>query len=416
MVRHITGAAAALLVLAAGAAPAAAQQAPSQREALAAASGWSAWLGCWRPTGEEAPSAALVCIVPGEAASSIRMISLDDGAVVAESAVHADGRPRPVEEGGCTGTETATWSQDGRRVFTRTELTCNGVRRVSTGVIAMVAENEWIDAQAVTVADQHAARAVRYRALRPEYVPVAAAQYSAEQDLALETARLNAARPLDVEAVVEASALVAEPALEALLAARQHGFGLNARTLVELEQRGVAPSVIDMMVALSYPRNFAVQEQPRARQADEPQWPVAQRGMANRCQDLWYQSMRRMECEQYYGYSPFGYRSRYGYSPFGYDPYGWQYGRTPIVVIVRPEEGETRGGEVVPGRGYTRGTATPTGREARPRDPQPAPASSRTPNSGSGESSAGSSGSSGSSTGRQAVPRPGGNDNNDQGN
>jgi hypothetical protein len=355
---------------------------------------------------------ALVCIAPGGTASSIRVIAFDGEAIVEESVVHADGQPRPVHEGGCTGTETAAWSQDGRRVFTRAELDCAGVRRVSTGVIALIAENEWIDAQAVTVADQHAARAVRYRSVRPENVPAAVAHLVPERQLALEAARIATSRPLDVDAVVEASARVAEPALEALLAARQHGFGLNARALLDLERRGVPASVIDMMIALSYPRTFAVQEQPRTQTADR-EWPSAsRRALGERCRDAWYRDRNRMECDSFYasGYSPYGYSpygfNRYGYSPYGYDSYGWHYGRGPIVVIVRPED-SSRGGDVVPGRGYTRGNAEPSGRSARPRDggnAQPNPSGSSSGANATQPSGSGSS--SGTSTGRQAVPRP----------
>jgi hypothetical protein len=410
MTRKMTAAAAALLLLTAGSVGTASAQSTPASATVSAASGWAAWHGCWRPAGEEVPTVALVCIAPGETPSTIRVIAFDGVAIVEESAVHADGQPRPVNEGGCTGTETAAWSQDGRRVFTRAELDCAGVRRVSTGVIALIAENEWIDAQAVTVADQHATRAVRYRSVRPENVPAALAHLVPERQLALEAARIATSRPLDVDAVVEASGRVAEPALEALLAARQHGFGLNARTLLDLEQRGVAASVIDMMIALSYPRTFAVQEQPRTESMDRGQWTSAsRRALGERCRDAWYRDRNRMECDSFYasGYSPYGYSpygfNRYGYSPYGYDNYGWHYGRGPIVVIVRPED-SARGGDVVPGRGYTRGNAEPSGRTARPRD-----GGSAQPNSAGSSSGANAtqpSTNSGTSTGRQAVPRP----------
>jgi hypothetical protein len=416
MVRQATAAAAALILFSTGAAAPAAAAEPATAPTASESSDWTAWLGCWRPTGEDAPAAALVCITPGDTPSSIRIVSFDEGEMVAESIVHADGQPRPVSDGGCTGTETASWSQDGRRVFTRTDLDCSGVRRVSTGVIAMVSEVEWIDAQAITVADQHAARAVRYRSVRAAAVPPAAAHLVPEQQLVGEAARLNASRPLDFDAVVEASAVVAEPALEALLAAHQHGFGLNARTLVELERRGVPASVIDMMVALSHPRTFAVQA-PSARAGFPVERDRAGRVLAERCMDDWNAAARTRECDRYYGqrYSPFGYYNRYGYnygygySPFGYDPYGWHYGRGPIVVIVRPEDSGTRGsgGEVIPGRGYTRGNAEPTGRRAEPRQGSGA---SQPSSSGANSTSAGSSSSSEPSTPRQAVPRPSGND------
>lgn len=378
---------------------------------------WSAWHGCWQPVGEDAPVGALVCVAPGADASSIRLITLEDGAIVGESVLHADGTAREVAEGGCTGTETAHWSRDGRRVFTRTDLECDGVRRTSTGVMALIAENEWIDAQAVAVAGQHAARAVRYRSVRTANLPEAATAFAVEPSLGQEAARLNAARPLDIDAVVEASAAVAEPALEALLAARQHGFRLDGRTLVELERQGVPASVMDMMIALSHPRVFAVQQQGGGTVAADDRWPAAtsRRAMASRCADPWYASSRdgRWECDRYgmgYGYRSYGY-GRYGYSPFGYDPYGWNYGRGPIVVIVRPDDSARSGGAVVPGQGYTRGDAQPSGRQATPRGTRQQPSASGS-SSGSSSSTAQPS-RNGTSTGRQAVPRPSNNSGND---
>jgi hypothetical protein len=427
MATRITTAAAAVAflaggpVLAAGAAaqqPAASPAAPQSVAHSDGSGGWAAWIGCWRPTDEDAPLNALVCVVPGETAGSVRMLSLEDGAVVDESVVHADGRPRGIEEGGCTGTETASWSRDGRRVFMRGDLNCDGVQRVSTGVIAMIAENEWIDAQAVAIGEQHATRAIRYRAVPISQVPaVVAALLPADRQLVQQSARIHAAGPLDIEAVVEASGAVAAPALEALLAARQHGFSLNAARLAELERRGVPVAVIDMMVALSHPEVFAVQQRQREPAAGQDAWGRAGIGMRySECADPRFARMR-VDCDPFYAYGSsrygYGYGSRFGYSPWGYDRYGWHYGPTPVVVIVRPDDsGTSTGGEVVRGRGYTSGGAAGTGRSAQPREPRPAASgasqggSATQPAATTGSSSSGTS--SGTSTGRTAVPRGGG--------
>jgi hypothetical protein len=372
--------------------------------------GWTAWHGCWRPIGPDAPLNALVCVVPGETPGAVRMISLEDGAVVEETVMHADGTARPVADGGCTGTETATWSRDGRRVFLRTELDCDGVRRLSTGVIALVAENEWVDVQALEVGGQHAARSMRYRAVRADQTPDAVAgRVATGRGLAQESARLHAAAPLDAADVVEASALVAAPVVEALIALRQHGFGLNARTLVELERQGVPASVLDMMVAVSNPQHFAVQEQPRTAQ---PAQATALRpgvGFYDECRDPYtFRRLSRLECERLmmygYGYGSGVRRGGFGYSPWGYDPYGWRYGQNPIVVIVQPEREERQGGQMVRGQGYSPGTgASSTGRAAQPRTE----GATATGNAGASATS-GNTGSTGTSTGRTAVPRTGG--------
>lgn len=380
----------------------------------------TALLGCWRLT-EPSADGSIVCILPGADASSVRIATVEEDRIVEETALSVDGVGRQVEEGGCTGTETATWSRDGGRIFLRTELDCNGIRRVSTGVIAMVAENEWVDVQSVSVGGQQASRTLRYRAIRAENVPEAvASQLPRDQRLVQESARLEAAAPLDYDDVVEASGLIAAPAVEALLAARKHGWALNAQRLLQLESAGVPATTIDMMIALSYPSTFVVEER-------RPVTPVGTypSGMALRddCYDPYFGRMSRAECEvllmrQYgrygyrgslfgygYGSSPYG----YGYSPWGYDPYGWNYGQTPIV-IVRPDTEQRQRGEVVKGQGYTRGSGSETGRSAQPRSGSSSGSASGSSSAGSSQPASTSSGnsSSGRSTGRTAVPRNGG--------
>ena len=385
---------------------------PVQADA-APAGEWTAWYGCWSAVDSVDAEAPLVCVLPGPDANAVRIATIADGQITEETVVRADGVARPIEEGGCTGTESAFFSADGRRVFTRAELACSGLGRLSTGVLGMVSESEWVDAQALTVNGQHAVRTIRYRAAAAEEVPEwLAAELPQGQQLAQQAARLDASTPLDIAAVVEASGHVAAPAIEELLAERQHGFELNAATLVQLEEQGVPTSTIDVMVGLSYPAKFAVAPQ-RERRSDPGAAGMAEQNAARTwvedCYDP-YWSARRSGC--YYGRYGYGTtrRGMYGYSPYGYDPYGWNYGTSrPIVVILRPEgSDEPRGGSVVKGRGYTRsgtarGTASPRSRET---------GGSQTTVRGSGSSTssraAPSPSSGGSSKPRTAKPRGGG--------
>src|SRR5688572_7958559 len=83
---------------------------------VSAATGEDRWLpyqGCWRA--ENAPSSNLLCIVADGA--GVRMIELADGAIARETRITADGTPRAVSQEGCTGTEKARWSADGRRLY-----------------------------------------------------------------------------------------------------------------------------------------------------------------------------------------------------------------------------------------------------------------------------------------------------------
>lgn len=374
----------------------------------APADDWSAWYGCWRAVDSADGAAPLVCVLPGEDAASVRIATIEDGMIAEETVVRADGVARPIEDGGCSGSERAFFSADGRRIFTRAELACNGLGRLSTGVLAMTSEAEWVDAQALTVNGQHAVRTIRYRAAAASEVPAwVATELPQDQQLAQQTARLDASTPLSIDAVVEASQHVAAPALEALLAERQQGFGLNADKLAQLAEQGVAKSTIDVMVALSYPAKFAVAPQ-RPRAGAGQDWYDDDRHAARLYMEDCYspfRSSRSYGCyEGRYGYG-YGYSrsGRYGYSPYGFDPYGWNFGVRPVIVIVQSEDDTEPRGQLVKGRGYT-GGGQPQG-TARPR-------SGSTPTMSAGSSttttSTPSSSTSSSTKPRTAKPRGGG--------
>jgi hypothetical protein len=379
---------------------------------------WLAWHGCWREVAEEGTGGQMLCVLPGDDPTEARIVTFAEGVSGAITTLRVDGIARAVEDGGCTGTEVANWSQDGRRVFLRSDLDCQGLRRVSTGVLAMVAENEWVDVQAATMGEQHATRQLRYRAVgmgeAPEQIrpllPVG-------RELARESARLHTSAPLRIEDVIEASALVAPPVLQGLLAARRHGFSMDARSLVQLETAGVPRDVIDVVVALSYPKRFVVQQPSAAgdvvaqtqRDYDDVECydPMFRAYRYGRDCDRLGLSSRRYGSR--YGYdSPYGYGYGYGYSPWGYSPYGWRY-NTPTVIVIRPDDGQAprQPAELVKGRGYTGGSSSSSpGAQPRSRPQESGRSSADAAGTSSGASSTTSgSGEASGSTGRTAVPR-----------
>jgi hypothetical protein len=375
---------------------------------------WLAWHGCWRATGVEAPD-RVVCIVPSGNAGEAQLNVIVDGDVAERVTLRATGVASPVEEGGCRGTEVGRWSQDARRVYLRAELDCEGVKRVSASVLALVTADEWVDVQTVSVGEQHATRTVRYRAMyAPTNVPAEIrAALEDGRHLAREAARLQAADLLDVEDVVEATSQLPAPGVQALVAARRSGFDLDARKLVQLERAGVPSSVIDVMIAVSYPKTFAIANDNEV-SAREPE---AGRGSAGRagigygysCYDPYWDRYayngRYSSCYDSYRY---GWGSRYGY---GYRPgyYGWN-DSPRVIVIVRPDDGEDSGprsGSVVKGRGFVQGGSS-TGGSAAPRGERTStPTRSSEPASATGSSTTGSSSGTTSSgtTGRTAIPR-----------
>jgi len=124
---------------------------------------WQPWLGCWSPTGTltpmqtvgvetiGSPTRSLLCVVPGPSPTSVEVVNFSGGTIV-ERTVVEPGRPTTKTVDECTGTETATWSRDGRRVLLSGRFTCGqGVTRVESGIMSIDPAGEWVQAQSVNV-------------------------------------------------------------------------------------------------------------------------------------------------------------------------------------------------------------------------------------------------------------------------
>ncbi len=123
----------------------------------------------------------------------------------------------------------------------------------------------------------------------------------------------------------------------------RHGFDLSKRTLLALDEGGVDEQVIDLMVALTYPKRFVVERRGGGSSSagilTGNGWfdPMISPMMAGQFGD----------CFSPYGY---GYRSYYsmcnsmgGYPLFGYDYYGYNrgYGRRLLRRLGRYWRGPT---------------------------------------------------------------------------
>lgn len=402
----------ALAALALWAGPANAQE-PSERGR------WLPWLGCWQAVGEGAQALgegmAALCVSERDGASGVELLTVVNGEVSSRRVLMADGEQRAVEQAGCTGWERARWSGDGQRVYLRSELSCEGgTRRITSGVLSMATPTEWLDLQSVEAGGYPVVRMRRYRPA-PESVARQAGVRSPEGvALALETARTAAAQPLSVEDVAEASRELGSQTLEMLLYERGGLFEVDAEALLALDEAGVDPKVIDLVVALAYPDVFGVNAAARTVGVlpDEPTAAELASARAPRVYGTFYDPWGP------FGYgSGYGYGSRWGsyYSPFGWgNPYGWRYtGGGPVIIIQPPDDvGGGRGPvRYVKGRGYTRASSSDAGatRSSPPRGSSTVGRTGSSTSSGSATTtgSSGSSGSSGS-TGRTAKPRTGG--------
>ena len=392
---------AALFVLTA--VPAQAQQVDSR---------WLPWLGCWRlvdeRVGESTPGAArrpgaddtLVCVEPGDAPVAVTLTTRIGDQPVLQQTIVANGTQRPVDEAGCRGWQRADWSRTGERLFARAELTCAREAGRTVSGYATVAGGAWIDIQAIDIAGREHVRVRRYRR----------AAGTADQGVTpMPPGDAAGLRPggtaLTIDDIKEAAGRLSPRALEAALMETRARFNLDSRTLIALDDAGVPDSVIDVMVALSFPERFVVE-----RTGAQSSAGFGGLGVPSTFGSSWYDPFYDTfwgSAYMPYYYAPFGYAYWAGYGV----PY---YAGTGFVTVDPPASSDASGGaRLVNGAGYT---------QIRPREAQPVEGGTGTGNgstrSTSGDSSGGRGGSSGGAssggyssggsstdTGRTAEPR-----------
>lgn len=362
---------------------------------------WLPFVGCWEAVGAE-EEIGLLCFT--ESDGGVDLTNFVDGQPASTEHLAADGERRSITAEGCGGWESLEFSEDGRRAFTRTEFACaEGDTRTGTGVMAFTAPNYWVDVRALDVGGEEVAWVQEYLLVGPDRLAEEGIENPAEgMTMAVRTARMAAAAPIDLGDVEEASGRMDERAVETWVVAQNDAFELGADDLVRLDDAGVSERVIDAVVAVSYPDRFVVEAGSPAQRLDGQPVPTSYRG---------YMGFNPWAGPAFgfgYDYGPYGYspfRRSYGYSPWdlaGYGGYGYgygYYGSRPGYVIIdrRPRES---GGTFYKGRGYRQGPgATATGRTAVPRSGS-SPSFSRGGSSGSG--SAAPSRGAGS---RRAAPR-----------
>jgi hypothetical protein len=384
-------------------APAMAQETPSAFD-----SRWTPYLGCWtvlqdrRFTSAPNPAGTMVCVRPS-GRFGVAVTTTVEGKNVLEQTIVADGSPQPISQGDCSGTQTSDWSRDGERLFTRVELTCANRPKQSVSGITMLANGQWVDAQATVIDGNADVRLRRYRRSSDKYTGPAG----------MTTA------PMSIEDIIEASAKVQSEALEAALDEANARFTVNSRVLKQLADNGVASNVIDLLVAQAYPEKFEVQRGVSSwGTSSSTSYGSAGFGSSSLYMGstLYPSPMYDPFYSSYYYYSPFAYpyywgpsysyrygspfyRNYYNYNYYGFSGPGYYYGGVPAPSgggTAQPGSADSRGGDgvVVNGRGYTRvrpaGSSNTSGESATP--------SSRSPGSSRGVRSASESGSSSSSS------------------
>jgi hypothetical protein len=280
-----------------------------------------AWLGCWQPVAEHEDSSQesletrqRVCLKSGDGPNSLTLTLIVDDQVAAERTLVGDGSRQPIREGGCNGWERTLRSADGRRLYLQSETTCEGGnQRKLSGASMIVSGGRWIEIHVVRVDREREIMIREHRAVSGNSV-----WPPGELPTAVHTARLAATAQLTAADVIEALEHVDPAVVEAMLQESKPSFAMDSHLLLRLADAEVPDAIIDLMVALSFPEYFAVD--------DDTATPDP--ALYSSFWSPWF--------------SPYGYGYGY-YSYYHYHPH------PPVVRPPRP-----RGGRVISGHGYTR--------------------------------------------------------------
>ena len=314
---------------------------------------WQAWVGCWTAapaaqTSIDLSVTPVICITP-TSQDAVELSTIANGKTVSHDTLDASGREVAIKMKDCAGTQRAQWSADDRRVYVRSTVTCGGIVSNTSSILSMNASGEWIDVRGMRAGEGENVRVAHYREVPLQSDKVTQLPETLQVQLrSAQGARVAAGAPIGTAAVIEATKAADAPVVEAWLLERGQRFSLDAKQLLQLADAGVPGRVTDAMVAVSYPKAFAV-----ARADDRYRDDV----VGSRSVVM----MPRYDPWSHYGYG-YGYGAGYyGYNGYGYGGYGYgsPYGGyyAPIMIVTRKNEVETRG-QVVKGRGYTQNSGT----------------------------------------------------------
>ena len=272
---------------------------------------WEAWYGCWKPAGPSLTQSAVVCVAP-VAQEGVEIMTLRGDTVVSHDTVVADGVHHTIARQGCTGWQRAQWSEDARRVYLHSDLNCGqDLGRTTDGMLAFSPNGDWLDIQALQAFGSSAVRVVRYQdAGTSVRLPAEVAAAIGDRGLQLSTKRHALGATVTDNDVIDVARHADSTVATAWVSTRGEPFSLDGKSLVALANAGVPGGVTDVMLALSYPKELAIQtEGPMiATAADSSR--VAAAYMRSRYADT-------------LGFYPFGWGPRYGFGyGYGYGPYG----------------------------------------------------------------------------------------------
>jgi hypothetical protein len=212
------------------------------------------FIGCWRAdsTAQSGVSGALSCVVPVAGSADVEIVSLADGRIAERRRIDASGRPRAIDEQGCSGQEQASWSPEPRRVYLHSAFTCapNGIAGGKTTLMSILPSGEWLEVESVRAGSGAITHVERRRdAGIPATVPRDIATRVGTRRLAVMTARAGAATPLRTTDVLEALHHSDSAVVRAWLLATAQHFQLSGDEVASLVRAEVPAPVLQAMMS-----------------------------------------------------------------------------------------------------------------------------------------------------------------------
>ena len=242
---------------------------------------FAGWLGCWRLDDDLAGTGARMCITPEK--SGVRLQTIVGTNKGIDELVIPDGVARPITDAECKGTEQAEWSKDGARMFRTTDVTCGKeAPRTIKSVAFMAPGPSWINVQHVSgaAAEHQRARAALSPRRQPEAGRRQQGAAAGRQHRDAHDAGSDALEHRGRDRSQQQGAGRSRAGGAQRSASR---FRLNKKTLVALDEGGVHDSVIDLMVALTYPEQASSSSARGGGVVDRPASRPARAGSIRSC-------------------------------------------------------------------------------------------------------------------------------------
>ena len=219
---------------------------------------WIGLIGCWiiAPRGSATDSerdARIVCITPAADANVATVAVVADGRIVSRLRIDAGGRPQAIDMNGCAGTQRASWSGDGRRLYLKSSTACGAPVVETTALLAVTGTGEWLDVRRISSAGRSEVRVARYRDVGvASTIPAEIASVLGDRSMSIQTGRIAAGASISSNAIIEATRVTDAEIVEAWVRESGERFALDSRALRALTDSGVPTLVTDAMIGATY--------------------------------------------------------------------------------------------------------------------------------------------------------------------